>query len=64
MKTVADAVNGFTQSDISAIERDGKYSITLENQSMEISLEDVEISSEDIPGWFRSTRVSIQLHWM
>lgn len=51
MKTVADAVNGFTQSDISAIERDGKYSITLENQSMEISLEDVEISSEDIPGW-------------
>ncbi len=51
MKLVADEVNGFSQSDISAIERNGKYTMTLDNQSLEITLEDVEISSEDIPGW-------------
>ena len=49
MKTVAAAIAKFQQSDISAIERDGKYSLDIEGNP-EILLDEVEISTQDIPG--------------
>ena len=49
MKNVAAAIAQFQQADIAAIERDGKYSLDIDGNP-EILLEEVEISTEDIPG--------------
>ncbi len=51
MKQIAAFVNQMTQEDIATIEKDGKINATIEDQSVELSVEDVEIMSEDIPGW-------------
>ncbi len=51
MKLVAAAINQFTKDDIAAIEREGSIYISLEGEQVALTTEDVEISSEDIPGW-------------
>lgn len=51
MKTIAKIVGGFNQDDISAIESSGKYALEITGENIELTLEDVEIISEDIPGW-------------
>jgi len=51
MKQIAAAVNAFDQEAISKIEEDGKYMLNIDGQEMEILLEDVEVMTEDIPGW-------------
>lgn len=51
MKAIAEAVSGMSQTDISQLERTGNVVITIQGQSIDLSLEDVEITSEDIPGW-------------
>jgi len=47
MKDVSAVINGFTKEDIQAIEKKG----TLSKEGFDLVLEDVLISSEDIPGW-------------
>lgn len=51
MKQIAHAITGFTQEDIAAIEENGRYLLNLQGQDVELLLDDVEILSEDIPGW-------------
>jgi len=51
MKQIAQVVNGFEQNDIQKIEQDGELTIQLENKSITLQLQDVEISSQDIEGW-------------
>ncbi|MCW3805794.1 isoleucine--tRNA ligase [Plebeiibacterium marinum] len=51
MKQIAAFVNQMQQEDIAAIEKDGKVNADIDGQPVELSLEDVEIMSEDIPGW-------------
>jgi isoleucyl-tRNA synthetase len=51
MKEVSSAIMGMSQTDISQIERDGKFEITVAGENQSVTLEDVEIISEDIPGW-------------
>jgi len=51
MKEIAAAIGAFTTDDIATLERDGGYALALSDQEINISLEDVEISSQDIPGW-------------
>ncbi|MBO9683906.1 MAG: isoleucine--tRNA ligase [Flavisolibacter sp.] len=51
MKAISQAISNFSQHDISLFEKDGRYSIPIDDESVELSLSDVEISSEDIPGW-------------
>ncbi len=52
IKAVSTALANFTQHDISYFEKEGRYSIPVgESESVELSLSEVEISSEDIPGW-------------
>lgn len=51
MKDIAAAINRFTAEDISSIEQTGEASIIVAGESIQLTLEDVEISSEDIPGW-------------
>ena len=47
MKTVAGEITNFTAEQISTLEKEGKMEI----QGYEISLDDVEILTKDIPGW-------------
>jgi isoleucyl-tRNA synthetase len=51
MKLIGKAVNKLDQKDIQKIEREGKISLELENKSIILQLQDVEISSQDIEGW-------------
>ncbi|NNJ88448.1 MAG: class I tRNA ligase family protein, partial [Eudoraea sp.] len=51
MKKIAQAVGIFRQEDIQKIEREGEISLEIENKSIILQLEEVEISSEDIEGW-------------
>lgn len=54
MKGVAAQMNQLSQDGIAQLERDGKMFLDVEGQQLEILAEDVEIISEDIPGWLVS----------
>ena len=51
MKQIVSAVNQFEAKDIQIIESTGKYNIDIEGNDIELSLDDVEITTQDIPGW-------------
>lgn len=51
MKFIASAISQFSQEDISEIEKSGKLVIKAEDKDITIMLEEVEIITEDIPGW-------------
>ncbi len=51
MKQIALAFDDFTQEDIVDIEARGNRTLTMNGQDIELFMEDVEIVSEDIPGW-------------
>lgn len=59
MKQIAGAVSKFGQNDIATLEEQGQYNLTLEGQQVELLLEDVDISTEDIPGWLVMTENGI-----
>jgi len=51
MKDIAKFVQGMSQEDIGRMEKENLFRIPLEDGVIELTLEDVEISFEDIPGW-------------
>lgn len=51
MKQLAQVVQEMSQETIAELEKTGKYSFDIDGQQAEIVLDDVEIISEDIPGW-------------
>jgi isoleucyl-tRNA synthetase len=51
MKQIAAAVNQFNADDITEIESNGSKELTIEGQNISLELADVEISTQDIPGW-------------
>ncbi len=51
MKEIAVAMNSFGNHEISEIERNGLFIINLPTGSVELTSEDVEIITEDMPGW-------------
>ncbi|NDW09038.1 isoleucine--tRNA ligase [Dysgonomonas sp. 520] len=51
MKQLAAAIQQMDQDAINLFEKQGTYSLNIEGQQAEIELADVEIISEDIPGW-------------
>ena len=51
MKAVSAAIGAFTQDDIATIERNGTINISIEGENIPVRVEEVDISSEDIPGW-------------
>ena len=51
MKGVAAAMSALSNNEIGRLEADGKYDIEVEGQTLTVELADVEIFSEDIPGW-------------
>ena len=51
MKEIALAMNLFGNNEISEIERNGKYILNLPTGVVELTTEDVDIITEDMPGW-------------
>lgn len=51
MKAVAAAIGQMTQDDISRFEKDERFLLNGEGLNCELVLEDVEIATEDMPGW-------------
>ncbi len=51
MKSIAAIINSMTSDDIAEFEKEEKYVITVDQEEITLLLEDVEILSEDIPGW-------------
>ena len=55
MKALAAAVSSMDQAQIRTIETEGKISLNLGQTEFELILADVEITSQDIPGWLVSS---------
>ncbi|NLC49339.1 MAG: isoleucine--tRNA ligase, partial [Bacteroidales bacterium] len=51
MKQLAVAVQDMSQTDIAALEKEGKFNLIVNGEDVTIGLDDTEIISEDIPGW-------------
>ena len=51
MKALAAAIQTMSQDEINAFEKAGTFTLTVEGQEAVIERADVEIISEDIPGW-------------
>lgn len=51
MKAVSTALSQFTQEDIASLEKEGQYNLSIEGEPVILQIAEVEISSEDIPGW-------------
>lgn len=55
MKFIAGELAKFNKEQIDQLEKEEKYDLTIDNQQIEILLSDVEIVTEDIPGWLITT---------
>ncbi len=55
MKNITAAMNEMDQKDIMQLENEGKYDLHIDGQTISLTLDDVEIASEDIPGWLVAT---------
>lgn len=51
MKGIAAVVNTLTPAEITHFEREERFEVEVEGSKIELLAEDVEIISEDIPGW-------------
>ena len=51
MKAAQDTIGNWTQVDIAQIEQSNHFSLNLNGETFDLTLEDVEITAEDIPGW-------------
>ncbi|WP_028909824.1 isoleucine--tRNA ligase [Prevotella sp. AGR2160] len=54
MKGVAAKMNGLSQEEIAQLEKDGHLNFEVEGNPITVEAADVEIISEDIPGWLVS----------
>ncbi len=59
MKQISAVINQLGQEDIRKIEKEGKYQIQIDGQDIEIGLDEVNITSEDIPGWLVASNNSL-----
>jgi isoleucyl-tRNA synthetase len=50
MKAAAQAIGSMSQEDIAAIEKTKQYTLNVNGESFELTLDDFEIGTEDIPG--------------
>ena len=51
MKAGVGVISAFDQATISEIEKTNSYKLELNGSTYDLTLEDIEIISEDIPGW-------------
>lgn len=51
MKDAVQIINGLGQEDINQIEQSNQYRLSINGDTYDLTLEDFEIITEDIPGW-------------
>jgi isoleucyl-tRNA synthetase len=51
MKQISAAINSFSQDDIKKLEQEKEFKLDIQGQEITITLDDVEIITQDIPGW-------------
>ena len=51
MKALGAAIQAFSQQQINALEADGRCMVSVDGTDCEVLLTDVEIATQDIPGW-------------
>lgn len=51
MKDISQKIGAFSKDDIATLETNNSFELDLGDQKINLTLEDVEISSQDIPGW-------------
>lgn len=51
MKDAVQIINGLGQEDIQQIEAQNRYQLSINGDTFDLTLEDFEIITEDIPGW-------------
>jgi isoleucyl-tRNA synthetase len=56
MKAVSAALAGFDQDRIRQIESEGQVTLNIDNEEVVIALAEVEIQSEDVPGWMVASK--------
>jgi len=56
MKTVAGLLSQFDQDQIRKLEKDGQYNLSVDGDDLILQTSDVEITSEDIPGWLVASK--------
>lgn len=61
MKEISQIINGFSQQDIGTLEKDGQCRIMAGGQEIVLTSDDVEIITEDIPGWLVATEGAITI---
>ena len=59
MKAASTIIGNFSQLEIANLEKNGKIEILLNENSVEIELNEVEIAAEDIPGWSVASKGSL-----
>lgn len=61
MKAVASAVDTLSQEQIAELEKNGRLALNIESNAIEVLAEDVDIISEDIPGWLVSNEGNLTI---
>ena len=56
MKTVSALLSQFDQDQIRKLEKDGQYNLLVDGDDLILQTSDVEITSEDIPGWLVASK--------
>jgi isoleucyl-tRNA synthetase len=59
MKAVSTALSDFTQEDILKLEKDGSYTLFIDGEPLILQINEVEITSEDIPGWMVASKEAL-----
>src|SRR5690606_24307660 len=61
MKAISAATAKLTNEDIAKLESEGKIELNIGNKTLELELEDFEISTKDIPGWTVASNGSLTI---
>ena len=59
MKAVSAVLAQFTQVDIAQLEKEGQYNLQVDGEPVILQITDVDITSEDIPGWTVANKGSL-----
>ena len=54
MKSISSAMDSLTQTEIAELEKNGILTVDVEGQKVTVESADVDVISEDIPGWLVS----------
>jgi isoleucyl-tRNA synthetase len=61
MKAVSTALSQFTQQDIVRFEKEGQYNLSIDGEPVILQIAEVEVTSEDIPGWTVANKGSLTI---